>query len=158
VSEGHLSVALAILRVVRGWSQEELAKAAGVRPGSVSDYERNKITPGLKTLQKMVSAMGFPLSAIEDAQAFIATLRSESALRSAVALALEEETASMVDESHSPEEAHPMRRSAMQWEVEQASIEVGRVASRLTRLVFALVEARRPASAALPSEDRAELP
>jgi hypothetical protein len=36
--ESDLALALAVLRVIRGWTQEELANASGVRASSISDY------------------------------------------------------------------------------------------------------------------------
>jgi transcriptional regulator with XRE-family HTH domain len=72
-----LGTALVLLRVVTGWTQEELARASGVRGSSISDYERGKMVPGLNTLRRMVHAEGFPLATLEQALTFIEILRSE---------------------------------------------------------------------------------
>ena len=56
---------LAILRIVRGWTQEDLACRAGIRPGTLSDYERGKMVPGLLALQRLLDAMGYRLSDLE---------------------------------------------------------------------------------------------
>lgn len=56
---------LAILRIVRGWTQDELARRAGIRSGTVSDYERGKMVPGLLALQHLLDAMGYRLSDLE---------------------------------------------------------------------------------------------
>ena len=71
MTEGDVSVALTVLRVVRGWNQDDLAKASGVRNSSVSDYERGRKVPGLKTLIRLVASMGYPLSAIDHVMSFI---------------------------------------------------------------------------------------
>lgn len=56
---------LAILRLVRGWSQGELGRRAKLRAGTVSDYERGKMVPGLLALQRLLDAMGYRLSDLE---------------------------------------------------------------------------------------------
>jgi transcriptional regulator with XRE-family HTH domain len=42
MTESELSLALVVLRDVRGWTQEILAEASGIRVSSLSDYERGK--------------------------------------------------------------------------------------------------------------------
>ncbi len=126
MSEGDLSTALIILRVVRGWNQDDLARASGVRNTSVSDYERGRKTPELKTLQRLVGSMGYPLSAVDRARSFIVSLRAESQ-----SLAPERPPAG---ETSSPVED----AAALQWEAEQVSAEMGRAVSRMTRVMFAL--------------------
>jgi len=53
---GH---ALAILRIVRGWTQGELGAAVGLDHSTVSGYERERLVP-LALVRQMVAAMGFP--------------------------------------------------------------------------------------------------
>src|SRR5262245_14189994 len=113
---------LTILRIIRGWSQEDLASASGLRRGTISDYERGKMVPGHNTLKRLLDAMGYPLSALDQAGAFIDSMRAESP---------------------------PMEPSADLWftsgpaalrrEVDQISAEAGRVMSRLTRLLFVVM-------------------
>jgi transcriptional regulator with XRE-family HTH domain len=141
MQEKDFSVSLAVLRVIRGWSQEELARHSGVRPSSISDYERGKIVPGAGTLQRLLDAMGFPFSALDGTQTLVATLRAESQIRTAARLA-RPGLPEVPLESPAP---NPTETSRL-WEVEQASVEAGRVAARLTRLFFALVEPRLAAS------------
>jgi transcriptional regulator with XRE-family HTH domain len=131
---GEVSVALAVLRVVRGWNQDDLAKASGVRNSSVSDYERGRKVPELKTLERLVSAMGYPLSAIDQARVFIAALRSGSALFDAALLHRPPTPEASVDDPALAREGP----AALQWEVEQVSAEMGRAVSRMTRVMFAL--------------------
>ena len=119
MSGAELGTLLAVLRIVRGWNQEELAQASGLRSGTISDYERGKMVPGLNALQRLLSAMGYPLGALDQTRAFVDLLRA-GGLPAA-----------------SPEGADTP--AALRREVEQASAEAGRVVSRLTRLMFAVM-------------------
>ena len=65
---------LAILRIVRDWTQDELARKAGIRSGTVSDYERGKMVPGLLALQRLLDAMGYRLSDLETVDACLGKL------------------------------------------------------------------------------------
>lgn len=73
---GELATALHILRLVRGWNQSELAAASGVRNSSISDCERGATTPELATLARLLEAMGYQLSTLDEARAFIRQVRS----------------------------------------------------------------------------------
>jgi transcriptional regulator with XRE-family HTH domain len=75
-----LSRALTLLRAARGWSQQELARAAGVQASSISNYERGKSRPQQKTLAQLVAAMGFPLSSIGLTRGFCESLRAAGGL------------------------------------------------------------------------------
>jgi transcriptional regulator with XRE-family HTH domain len=60
------SLALAILRTLRGWGQKELAAAAGLRPATISDYESGaRKPPSLATLHRLAGVMGFEPSMTE---------------------------------------------------------------------------------------------
>ncbi|MFY9824397.1 MAG: helix-turn-helix domain-containing protein [Thermoanaerobaculia bacterium] len=74
--ETLVGVALAVLRIIRDWSQGELAAAAGIRPGSISDYERGKMKPSLKVVNRLLAAMGFPPSMLDRAIAFVQSGRA----------------------------------------------------------------------------------
>lgn len=133
MTDGDVSVALTVLRVVRGWNQDDLAKASGVRNSSVSDYERGRKVPGLKTLIRLVTSMGYPLSAIDHVMSFIEALRSGTMLPEPVP----ELPDRLGAEPHGdPRDAAAGESTALQWEVEQVSAEVGRAVSRMTRLMF----------------------
>jgi transcriptional regulator with XRE-family HTH domain/tetratricopeptide (TPR) repeat protein len=67
---------LAVLRIVRGWSQLELAQAAGMRPGTISEYERSKKTLPLRTLERLAAVMGYSAVTIERARLFIQEARA----------------------------------------------------------------------------------
>jgi transcriptional regulator with XRE-family HTH domain len=77
---GDLSLALTILRLSRGWSQDRVAKATGITNSALSEYERGKKVPELKSLQKIVAALGYRLSAIERTEDFLRELRAEGLL------------------------------------------------------------------------------
>jgi transcriptional regulator with XRE-family HTH domain len=75
---GDFSLALSILRISRGWSQDQVARAAGITNSALSEYERGKKTPELKSVRKIVTALGYELSAIERTEDFLRELRAES--------------------------------------------------------------------------------
>jgi transcriptional regulator with XRE-family HTH domain len=129
MTEGELSTALAVLRVVRGWTQEDLADASGVRASALSDYERGRKTPEFKTLQRVIGAMGYPLSAVDRAQSFVYSLRADPA---------------QADRERGKGDSRPLddvleSTEAFRWEIEAASAEAGRVVSRLARLMLILL-------------------
>ncbi|MEA2692247.1 MAG: Helix-turn-helix domain [Acidobacteriota bacterium] len=78
VEPGDFSLALSILRISRGWSQDQVAKAAGITNSALSEYERGKKMPELKSVKKIVTALGYELSAIERTEGFLRELRAES--------------------------------------------------------------------------------
>jgi transcriptional regulator with XRE-family HTH domain len=75
---GDFSLALSILRISRGWSQDQLAKAAGLTNSALSEYERGRKMPELRSLRKIVTALGYRLSAIERTEDFLRELKAES--------------------------------------------------------------------------------
>jgi transcriptional regulator with XRE-family HTH domain len=77
-SGNDLGLALTILRTIRGLTQGELASHAGIRSPAISNYESGKVRPGLRRLEEILGAMGFPLSMIQEAERFIAFARQDS--------------------------------------------------------------------------------
>lgn len=132
---------LAILRIVRGWSRGELGEAAGVPGSSLSQYERNLKTPELATLQKLLSVMGYPLDAVEEAQRFVHALR--------LGVLPERDPGA---ESEDVEAFGSQGKAALRFEMRQASAEFGRAVARLARIGLVLLEAPRDASA-LPEDE-----
>ena len=65
---------LTVLRVSRGWSQKELAAAAGIRPDVVSDYERQGQKRSPDRLQSLAAIMGYPPQAVDRTVAFLTGL------------------------------------------------------------------------------------
>jgi transcriptional regulator with XRE-family HTH domain len=110
---GDLATALAILRIVCSWSQQELADASGLRAGTISDYERGKMVPGLVAVGKLLSAEGFTWAELQKAQEFVQTLRLEK-LGGSLA-------------------AEPADRN---WEIEKVAAAAGTVLSQIVRLML----------------------
>jgi tetratricopeptide (TPR) repeat protein/DNA-binding XRE family transcriptional regulator len=74
-----LGLVITILREIRGWNQQELAHAAGLRESSISDYEGGKVTPELKNLRRVLAALGYSLTAVDETLQFITLMRGQSA-------------------------------------------------------------------------------
>ena len=132
-----LAVTLSILRTIRRWSQSELAEAAGVTNSAISDYERGKVDPQTQTLQKLVRALGLPLSALDQTQAFLQMIRAQMDLG---------ETRISAAEGASPPFSNaaalsPKERE-LRAEIAQIASEGGRFASRLTRMMLELMAGR----------------
>lgn len=143
--EGELNVALVILRVVRGWTQDDLAKASGIPNSSISDYERGKKVPSLKTLERLTAAMGFSIQSLQRTRRFIEAVRSESLLTDLAMVEWPVESAGY-EAAAEPAAFGAASPQALQWEVDQLSAEAGRVVSRLTRTMLVLMSrAGRPA-------------
>ena len=78
-----LGTILGLLRIVRGANQADVARAAGVSASGISDYERGRKIPQLRTLERIVTALGFQLSAVEETRTFLRFLRSKHSFASA---------------------------------------------------------------------------
>jgi transcriptional regulator with XRE-family HTH domain len=132
MANDDLAVTLSILRIIRRWSQSELAEAAGVTNSAISDYERGKVDPQTQTLQKLVRALGLPLSALDQTQAFIQMIRAQ----------MDTGESGEVDGSSplfSNASALSPQERAMRAEIAQIASEGGRFASRLIRLMLELL-------------------
>jgi XRE family transcriptional regulator, regulator of sulfur utilization len=132
LSNDDLAVTLSILRIIRRWSQSELAEAAGVTNSAISDYERGKVDPQTQTLQKLVRALGLPLSALDQTQSFIQIIRAQMTTDE-TAPAEEGSTAFSGVAALSP------RDREIRAEIAQIASEGGRFASRLTRMLLELM-------------------
>jgi transcriptional regulator with XRE-family HTH domain len=64
-SPEDVKIAIGVLRLLRGWTQEEMARAAGVHKSLLSLYEQGKTVPTPKTLSRLMAAVKLPLSAFE---------------------------------------------------------------------------------------------
>jgi transcriptional regulator with XRE-family HTH domain len=135
MANDDLAVTLSILRIIRRWSQSELAEAARVTNSAISDYERGKVDPQTQTLQKLVRALGLPLSALDQTQSFIQMIRVQMDAESAPS-----EAASPLFSNASA--VSPEKR-ARRTEIAEIASEGGRFASRLTRVMLELLAAER---------------
>jgi len=129
-----LAVTLSILRIIRRWSQSELAAAAGVTNSAISDYERGKVDPQTQTLQKLVRALGLPLSALDQTQSFIQIIRAQ--------MTISETAPEEVSTAFSNAAALSPRDREIRAEIAQIASEGGRFASRLTRMLLELMANR----------------
>ena len=78
ITRSELARTLAVLRVARGWSQQEVALAAGLSAALVSNAENpHALPPSVHSLEVMVEAMGFPLSVLSRARDFLRELDLE---------------------------------------------------------------------------------
>ena len=134
MSNDDLAVTLSILRIIRRWSQSELAEAAGVTNSAISDYERGKVDPQTQTLQKLVRALGLPLSALDQTQAFLQTIRAQMIAPEPADLQVDGEP-----QVFSSASARSSAEREMRAEIAQIASEGGRFASRLTRLMLELM-------------------
>ena len=130
MANDDLAVTISILRIIRRWSQSELAETAGVTNSAISDYERGKVDPQTQTLQKLIRALGLPLSSLDQAQAFIQLIRAQ------------------MDSSGDDSEGRQLFSNAaavspkereLRAEIAQIASEGGRFASRFTRLMLELL-------------------
>lgn len=71
-----LRLAVAMLRALRGWSQAELAEAAGVGTRTVSRYESGAQTPSWGTFEQIVAAVGVPILMVDGLLSWISMARS----------------------------------------------------------------------------------
>lgn len=62
-STGDLRIALSFLRMLRGWTQAQMAEAAGVDKSVICSYELGRRTPTPRSLNKLLKAVNLtPLS------------------------------------------------------------------------------------------------
>ena len=79
ITRSELARTLAVLRVSRGWSQQDLAAASGLSSALVSTAENGRaLPPSTHSLEAMVEAMGFPLTVLSRARDFLRELDSEA--------------------------------------------------------------------------------
>jgi transcriptional regulator with XRE-family HTH domain len=74
-----LRVAVVFLRSLRGWSQTEMARAAGMDKSRISLYEQGRKVPSPRSLGKLVAAAGLPLPVFESVVSFIRRVRAAAA-------------------------------------------------------------------------------
>ncbi len=70
----NLGRVLAVLRAARSLSKTDLANASGVPSSNLSQYELGNQVPELKTLRRLLAAMGYTLATIEPTERFLAAL------------------------------------------------------------------------------------
>jgi transcriptional regulator with XRE-family HTH domain len=77
--DDELGLAVAVLRTARKRKRADLARAMGVRDNWLAQIERGDKRPSPRTLERIVAALGVPLSQVDEALALIRRLRLGSA-------------------------------------------------------------------------------
>jgi DNA-binding XRE family transcriptional regulator len=72
---GEVGLAMAMLRMLRGWERADLVRALGVSRSWISELETGKKEPAVRTVQRVIGALGLPLSALEQALALVRGVR-----------------------------------------------------------------------------------
>src|ERR1700730_10672271 len=67
---------IAVLRVMRGWEQQQLAAAMGVARSWICAIEGGKKVPSMQTLARVTAALGVPFSMVDEALSWIERFRS----------------------------------------------------------------------------------
>jgi transcriptional regulator with XRE-family HTH domain len=125
--DDEVALTITLLRQVRGWNQDDLAKASGVGNSAISDYERSRKLPELATLGRLLDAMGFPLAAIDVTRQYVETLRAGGS------------TLSPIAPLPTTAPATPLHESALRWEIDQAVPDLARAFGRAVRIVLLLL-------------------
>lgn len=60
-----LKLLVRFLRSLRDWGQAEMAAAAGVDSSSISHYETGKTVPPRRTVERIATAVGVPMSLVD---------------------------------------------------------------------------------------------
>jgi transcriptional regulator with XRE-family HTH domain len=71
-----LKFVVVFLRMLRGWTQAELAEAAGLSASAISRYEIGDIVPGREALEEIALAVGLPLRMLDRVLLWVAAARS----------------------------------------------------------------------------------
>lgn len=66
---------VALFRMLRGWSQTQLAEAAGMDKSQISRYESRDEIPKRATVERLATAAGVPIPLIEHIRWFLKLLR-----------------------------------------------------------------------------------
>jgi transcriptional regulator with XRE-family HTH domain len=145
----ELGRALTVLRVAGGVNQDELASLTGIRASSISDYERGKVIPGLRLLQRLLGGLGLSLVDIQTAQGLI-----ESVKRARLgSLVQPSRGAGEEDEACAPSSL-TLDRLALRRDIERVAGATGKDVAQLIRLtLFALYDQPIATSTALMGED-----
>ncbi len=77
--QGDVGLALAMLRMLRGWERADLVRALGVSRSWISEIETGKKEPATRTVQRITGALGLPMSAVEEALALVRSVRGLAA-------------------------------------------------------------------------------
>ncbi|HYL72053.1 MAG TPA: helix-turn-helix transcriptional regulator, partial [Candidatus Dormibacteraeota bacterium] len=71
-----LAQAILVLRVIRGWSRQQLAAAINSSEGTLANWERGTARPRIAMLYRIVDAMDFPSAMLGRALSFVQAARA----------------------------------------------------------------------------------
>jgi transcriptional regulator with XRE-family HTH domain len=71
LTRSEMARAIAILRITRGWSQTDLARASGVHSSAISTYERSRKMPLMSTIARMIAALSYTIQDLDATLAFV---------------------------------------------------------------------------------------
>ena len=74
-----LNAALTVLRVLRGWPQNELAAVLGCAPTLLSDYEAGRKPLSRERLDEIAAVLGLPAGAVDQTLSYIKSMYSQFA-------------------------------------------------------------------------------
>jgi transcriptional regulator with XRE-family HTH domain len=74
----ELNLTLTVLRSSLNWTQAELARAGGLPPNAVSDFERGNRAFSAEKLEELAGVMGLPVEAVTQARAFVRSMRQHA--------------------------------------------------------------------------------
>ncbi len=74
----ELNLTLTVLRSSLNWTQAELARAGGLPPNAVSDFERANRAFSAGKLEELAGVMGLPVEAVTQARAFVRSMRQHA--------------------------------------------------------------------------------
>ncbi|HVF61120.1 MAG TPA: helix-turn-helix transcriptional regulator [Thermoanaerobaculia bacterium] len=122
MEDKDLGRALEVLRIARGWTQDELSRAAEMRGSSISRYESGKELPDADAVRRLVAALGFAPDAVERTRRFLAGLRGEK----------EASEKGGASEAEAPS-AQPGEAERLEAEIDGVVSDLGRVLRELAR-------------------------
>ena len=127
--KSDLSIALRLLRESLGWTQAEVAEAAGTNAGLIADYEAGRRELHRERLEQLISGMGLGPQRIDEVLALIESVRAGARL--------------------SPDEPLSSKRRR----IEAIAAQAGRLAAGFARSVLTLLTA---GGEAVHAQDKAE--
>ena len=110
----ELNLTLTVIRSSLNWTQAELARAAGLPPNAVSDFERGNRAFSAEKLEELAGVMGLPVEVVPQARAFVRSMIQQAR-----------------PPGHPDEDAHADRRH-----VEKVAVQAGNVATEFARTLL----------------------
>src|SRR6185295_7643753 len=126
----HIGRVIAVLREALDWTQSDLARQSGVKPGSISEYESGKSTPDVVTVERLLAAMRFRWTALDFGRWFIDRLLINCRTPEG-------------DDGSEGSDPLLVTASSLATQLSTDIVAANQTAARLSRLVLALKEEQR---------------